>query len=120
MKIEPRPTRTIVQKRGTEPFSGLPMLWVGGLLPDMPFDPTGHFEVYFDGVAKTWVSLRQLDPAGSAFDLQVIDEPGVKSVRVELQVPGDRETLAEQLMAEVYQRTAGGVPVPPLPREPTR
>src|SRR5438132_8750057 len=107
MKIEPRPTRAIVLERGTEPFSGLPMLWVGGLLPDVPFDPAGRVRVQFDGVAKTWVSLRQLDPVGSAFDLQVIDEPGVKSVRVELQVPGARETLAEQLMAEVYRRAAG-------------
>src|SRR5437764_852048 len=50
----PLPERVVALERGTEPFSGLPMIWAGGLLPDVPFDPTARAELLFDGTLKTW------------------------------------------------------------------
>src|SRR5262245_53498099 len=109
MKTDPKLERLIVFERGTEPFSGLPMLWIGALLPDVPFDPAIRVEAYFDGVLKSWLPLRRLEPAddtpdpGSGFDLQIIDEPDVKSVRVVLRLGKKAETLAERRMDEVHR-----------------
>jgi glycosyltransferase involved in cell wall biosynthesis/GT2 family glycosyltransferase len=121
MKTNPKLERLIVFERGTEPFSGLPMLWIGALLPDIPFDPAARVEAYFDGVLKSWLPLRRLEPSddtpdpGSGFDLQIIDEPDVKLVHVILRSADSTEKLAERRMDEVHRRLAHGVTEPPPP-----
>jgi glycosyltransferase involved in cell wall biosynthesis/GT2 family glycosyltransferase len=105
-------SRLVVLERGAEPFSGLPMIWIGALLPDVPFDSTARVYVLFDGVVKTWMSLRRIDPAvptmpGSACDLSVVEERGVRHVRVELHASGATEILADRELASIHRR--GGV-----------
>lgn len=102
-------SRLVVLERGSEPFSGLPMIWIGALLPDVPFDPTARVHILFDGVLKTWMALRRIDPAvpnipGSACDLSVVEEPGVRHVRVELHVGGATEILADRELAGIHRR----------------
>lgn len=102
-------SRLVVLERGTEPFSGLPMIWIGMLLPDVAFDPAARVEVLFDGVMKTWLPLRRIDPAvlsipGSACDLSVVEEPGVHRVRVELHVGDATEILADREFTTIHRR----------------
>lgn len=121
MTADRQPERLVVLERGTEPFSGLPMLWAGGLLPDVPFDPEARVEVYFDGVLKSWLPLRRLEPpvsavnapAGSAFDVQIIEETQNCSVRVVLRTGVSGELLTERELEEVYRRGAAGIALPP-------
>ena len=122
MKTEPKPKRMIVLERGIDPPSGQPMIYVGGLLPDVPHNCGARIEVYYDGILKSWLPMRpmesevlapdqKVEPSGSAFDLQVLDEPGVERVRVELKIgspPQPTETLADSWRDEIYRRTADG------------
>ena len=109
--------RLIVLERGTEPFSGLPMLWAGGLLPDVPFDPAARVEVLYDGVVKSWLPVRPLEPSssspaapvGSAFNVQVLEEPGTSRVQDVLVGAARREVLADRLRDEIRRRGAGGI-----------
>ncbi len=104
--------RVVSIERGTEPFSGLPTLWVGGLLPDVAPAPAARVEVLFDGVLKTWMPLRPLEPAGSGVNLQVLEEPGLQTVRVVLRHPESVEKLIDIRLADVPRRGDAGVVLP--------
>ena len=55
--MKPELERLVVFERGIEPFSGLPVLWIGGLLPDVPFDANSRVLVHYDGIIRTWLPL---------------------------------------------------------------
>src|SRR5437764_4627746 len=114
----PLPERVVALERGTEPFSGLPMIWAGGLLPDVPFDPTARAELLFDGTLKTWLPARPLDspagaapdtPPGTAFNVQVLEEPGVRRVAIVLRTATAAVTLIDRPLEELYVRGDAGV-----------
>src|SRR5262245_59058054 len=117
--MKPDSQRMVVFERGIEPFSGLPVLWIGGLLPDVPFDAKARVVVQYDGVIQTWLPLRRLDDAtyisgGSGFDFQVLIDPAVRQVRVVLERAGLAEVLGEHALDEVHRRLDPGVgPTPP-------
>src|SRR5205807_6228293 len=94
------PARTfgaaIALRRVMEPSSGLPIFWVEGELPELPFAPDARVALVFDGRITFWHPLRPRKPAGSAFELLVLDEPGVHRVAVVLRSGGATHVLHER------------------------
>src|SRR5436305_5438942 len=98
--------RTLCFERGIEPSSGQPVVLAGGMLPDVPAEPAARVEILFDGRLKSWMPLRPPDPpdVGSRFNLQVLEEPGLESVRVVLRRPTGDETLMERALQDMHRR----------------
>jgi len=83
-------------RRLMEPSSGLPIFWVEGELPEMPFDSDARVALVFDERITFWHPLSARKPAGCAFELFVLDEPTVRRVAVVLRRAGETRVLFER------------------------
>src|SRR5262245_60461260 len=94
----------VALRRVMEPSSGLPIFWVEGELRELPFDPDARVALIFDERATFWHPLRPRKPGGSAFELLVLDEPGVHRVAVAVRHSGETHVLVERTFNETQRR----------------
>jgi glycosyltransferase involved in cell wall biosynthesis len=97
----------VALRRVMEPSSGLPIFWVEGDLPGLPFDPDARVALVFNERVTFWHPLAPRKPAGSRFELLVLDEPGVRRVAVVLRCNGETHVLHERTFGENRPRPTG-------------
>ncbi len=103
---ESTPVSFVAAERGTEPYSGLPMVWIGGMLPETAYDTAARVEVAYDGVLKVWLPVKPLEPSGTTFDVQLIVETGAQRMTVSLRGADGTTTLYDRYLADIHVRDA--------------